>query len=158
MVNQSKVNDSRFWQRWLNSGSVGTIDDIRISKPGKHLIHVEIEKVLELVGAYRPDFNCPASVYAHVSKPVKKDGEDVQYAMLAIFPQHGIMHLGEINAETRMFGNYDPNWKDLALYTKSSNHVVNQVSVPSKQFDKLKTLDDVLGIPGISVKRTLIPV
>jgi hypothetical protein len=27
MVNQSKVNDPRFWKKWRESGAVGTIDD-----------------------------------------------------------------------------------------------------------------------------------
>jgi len=121
------------------------------------LIPVKVEKVLELKGADRPDLNCPSSVYAHISTPVKKDGQDIQYAMLAIFPQHGIMHLGNINPETKMFEHYDPNRHALALYTRAGNHVVNQVSVPTDQLEKLKTLEEVLSIEGISVKRELIP-
>ena len=94
------------------------------------LVPVQIEKVLELEGASRPDFNSSTSVYLHVSKPVKKDGQEVQYAMLAIFPQHGIMHLGDINPETRFFEHYDPEMRNFALYKRAENHVVNQVSVP----------------------------
>ena len=67
-------------------------------------IPTPIQKVLELQGAYRPDFNCLSSIYAHISNPViREKGQEIQYAMLAIFPQHGIMHLGNINPETRMF-------------------------------------------------------
>lgn len=133
-------------------------------------ITVQIEKVLELVDTNR-DPNCPdsvsihfskpvkrpTSVYAHVSKPVKRDGQDVQYVMLAISPQHGIMYLGEINPETRMFEHYDPEMRDPALYTRAGNHVVNQVSVSGEQLSKLKTLDEVLGIQGIFVRRRLTP-
>ena len=122
-------------------------------------IPVQVQKVLELEleGAYRPDFKCPSSVYAHISNPVKKDGQDTQYAMLAIFPQHGIMHLGDINPKTKMFEDYDPDIGKFALYTRAGNHVVNRVSVPSEQLNRLKTLDEVLAINGISVKRELIP-
>ena len=42
------------------------------------VVPVQIERVLELEGAYRPDFNCPSPVYAHISKPVNKDGRDVK--------------------------------------------------------------------------------
>ena len=114
------------------------------------LIPVEIEKVLELGGNF-PSF------YAHISKPVKRNGQNVQYAMLALFPTSGIMHLGEINPETRVFEHYDPEMRNFALYRRAPNHVVTQVNVPSEQLDRLKTLDEVLSIPSIFVKRELIP-
>lgn len=118
-------------------------------------IPVQIQKVMELKGAYRPDFNCPSSIYAHISKPVKRDGEDVQYAMLDIFPEHGVMYLGGIDPKTKMFNFFDPS--NPALYTRAGNHIVNQVSVPIEQLKKLPTLEEVLGIEDISVKRELIP-
>ncbi|NQU98563.1 hypothetical protein HQ533_03780 [Candidatus Woesearchaeota archaeon] len=121
------------------------------------MIPVQVQKVLELKGAYRLHPKSPSSIYAHISVPVKQDGQDVQYAMLAIFPQHGVMHLGEINPKTKMFENYDPKMHTLALYTRAENNVVNQVSVPSELFERLKTIDEVLDIEGISVKRELIP-
>ena len=117
----------------------------------------QIERVIKLEGAYRKDFNCKSSVYAYISKPVKRDGQYVKYAMLVISPQHGVMCLGDINSETKMFEDYDPKILTLALYTRANNQVVNQVFVPSKQLKKLKTLDDVLAIKGISVKIELIP-
>lgn len=120
-------------------------------------IPVQVQKVLELEGVYEPQFNGEASVYAHISKPVKKNGQDVQYAMLAISPQHGIMYLGNINPETKKFEYYDPKRHIFAWYARANNHVINQVSVPSEQLEKLKTLEEVLGIEGISVKRELIP-
>ena len=119
-------------------------------------IPIQVQRVLELKGAYA-DFNCPSSVYAHISNPVKKDGLNVQYAMLAIFPQHGIMHLGDINPKTKMFEHYDTEMPTLALYKRASNHVVNQVSVHIEQIKRLKTLEEVLSINGISIKRELIP-
>ena len=129
--------------------------------PKASYIPVEIEKVLELEGAIRPDFNCPSSVYAHISKAGKvrlgAQVEDVQYALIAIFPQHGIMHLGDIDPETKRFRDYDPHMKEFALYTRAKNHVVEQVLVRSDQIERLKTLDEVLSIDGISVKRELIP-
>jgi hypothetical protein len=127
-------------------------------------IPVQIQKVLELEGVYSMDRASPTSVYAHISKPVKRGAEDVQYAMLAIFPRHGFMNLGEIDPETRVFEHYDPDGvrkfgigTPNALYVRAGNHVVNEVSVPHEQIDRLKTMDEVLGIDGIFVKRELIP-
>ena len=120
-------------------------------------IPVEIQKVLELEGALRSDFMCATSVYAHISKPVKKDGTDVQYALMAIFPQHGIMHLGDINRDTKFFEHYDPAMRDSALYERADNHVVRKVMVPTEQLNRLRTLDEVLAIEGISIKRELVP-
>lgn len=120
-------------------------------------VPVEIEKVLELKGAIRLDLNCPSSIYAHISKPVDDRGKKVQYAMLAIFPQHGIMQLGNINPETMIFEYLDPSRRTLALYDRANNHVVESVSVPSDQFKQLRKLEEVLSIPRISVKRELLP-
>lgn len=118
---------------------------------------VQVQKVMKLEGANRPDSDDSSSVYAHISKPVRKDGQNVQYAMLAIFPQNGIMDLGNINPETKMFEHYDPEMSIFALYTRADNNVVNKVSVPSEQLEKLPTLEEVLGIESISVKEELIP-
>ena len=121
-------------------------------------ISIEIQKVLELEGAIRPDFNCPTSLYAHISKPVKRNrNEEVQYALIAIFPQHGIMELGEINPATRVFRGYDPRGIDLSFYERASNNVIKEIKVLGNQVRGLKTLDEVLAIEGISVKRELIP-
>jgi len=120
-------------------------------------IPVQVEKVLELEGAYRPDFNSRSSVYAHISVPVKIDEKDVQIVMLDIYPRRGIMYLGDINPETKMFEFYDPEMHQFAVYTRADNNVVSQVAVPSEQFEKLKTIDEVLNIEGITVKRELIP-
>jgi hypothetical protein len=120
-------------------------------------IPVKIEKVMELEGAIGPDFKYPPSVYAHISYPVNKDGAEVRYALLAIFPQHGIMHLGEINPRTKSFDHYDRHLHTPALYQRACNHVVNEVYVPVEQLKKLKTIDDVLSIPWIKVKRELFP-
>ncbi len=120
-------------------------------------IPVEIRRVLELEGAFRPDFNCPVFIYAHISEPVKKDGIDVQYALMAICPQHGMMDLGDINPKTRMFKTYDPQMINSSFYERVSNHVVKRVMILSDQLNKLRTLDDVLATKEISVKRELIP-
>ena len=120
-------------------------------------IPVEIEKVLELKGALRPDFNCPTSIYAHVSRPVKKEGRDVQYVLMAIFPQHGMMNLGTIKPNTQMFEKYSLEMGDFAFYERANNHVVKRVLVPTEQLNRLPILEDILRIPGISIKRELIP-
>ena len=120
-------------------------------------IPVQIEKVMELEGVYGPNSNYSSSVYAHVSMPLKKEGQSVQYVMIAIFPRHGTMPLGDINPVTKRFEHYDPDMNNLALYTRADNHVVTQVSIPVQQLERLKTLDDVLAIEGISIKRELIP-
>jgi len=121
-------------------------------------IPIEIEKVLELKGAIRSYPKGPSSIYAHISKPIDDKGEKIQYAMLAVFPQHGIMHLGNINSKTMMFENFDPNLRISAFYSRAENHVVSNIQVPSDQLEKLKKLEEVISIPGISVKRELIPV
>jgi len=133
------------------------IRDMDESEDFSHLkkIPVEVEKVLELEGVIRPDFT--SSIYAHISKPIKDNDRDVQYTLMAIFPQHGIMHLGSINPETRRFEHYDPDMINFALYTRADNHVVKTILVPLDQLDKLQVIDDVLKIEGISVKRELIP-
>ncbi|PIN94077.1 hypothetical protein COU54_00425 [Candidatus Pacearchaeota archaeon CG10_big_fil_rev_8_21_14_0_10_31_24] len=118
---------------------------------------VEIQRVLELEGALSSDFKCATSVYAHISKPEKKDGTDVQYALMAIFPQHRIMHLGDINRDTKFFEHYDSTMRDFALYERADNHVVRKVRVPIEQLNRLRTLDEVLAIEGISIKRELVP-
>lgn len=120
-------------------------------------IQLEVVKVLELIGAYSPDFNCPSSIYAHVSKLIKINDVGAQYAMLAMFSHHGTMHLGDINPGTKMFEHYDFNINGAALYTRAPNHIVNVVSVPIEQVNRLKTLDKILNINGISIKRELIP-
>ncbi len=124
---------------------------------------VDIEKVLELGDVIRPDFDCLSSVYAHISKPEIRSISEIlgepaqQYALLAIVPQHGIMNLGEIDPETRKFELYDSEMREYALYEIASNHVVNKIFVPSNQLDELKTLDEVLGIPGIDIIREMKP-
>ncbi len=120
-------------------------------------IPVQIEKVLELTGAIRPYPKSPASVYAHISKPVQDKFKQVQYAMMALLPQHGVMHLGNINPETMMFEHFDPDLRTPAMYKLADNQVVEQVSVHLNQMEPLKTLEEVLRIPGISIKRELIP-
>tara|TARA_Y100000310_G_scaffold127479_1_gene126607 strand:+ start:2866 stop:3234 length:369 start_codon:yes stop_codon:yes gene_type:complete len=115
-------------------------------------VNVGVEKVMELRGT--PNHG---SVYAHISKPINNDGGKVQYAMIAYFPQHGVMHLGNINPETREFELYDPDMTQIAFYERAGNHVVAEVSVPVDQLDKVKTLEDVLEIEGIRVERELFP-
>ena len=112
---------------------------------------------MELEGATRSDFSCPTSIYAHVSKPVRDQGREVQYAILDIYPRSGIMNLGNINPETRVFEHFDPGQGIQAHYRRADNHVVCEVFVPVEQLRDLKTIDDVLSIPGITVKRELIP-
>lgn len=130
-------------------------------------VPLQIEKVLELDGAHNPTFNAPAPVFAHISKPIKPEGRTnqdelfaqqpifVQYAILATNPQNEVMRLGEIDPETRAFEEYDPDGP--APYTRAGNHVVNQVYVPPGQMSRLKTLDEVLEIEGISIIRELFP-
>jgi hypothetical protein len=67
------------------------------------------------------------------------------------------MHLGNINPETKMFEHYGPDMKYPTFYKRGSNHVINEIYVLPAQLDKLKTLNEVLGIDGISVKRELFP-
>ena len=115
---------------------------------------IEIKKVIQLVGAFDPRYKSRTEVYAHIGKPVRDKGKEVQYAMLAIFPTNSIMRLGNINPETRMFEDISDN---NSYYERASNHVIRKVLVPTGQLPCLKTLEEVLAISGISVKRELIP-
>lgn len=122
-------------------------------------IRVKIQKVLELAGALTPNIlqhgtYCLTSVYAHISKPAKKDGIDVQYALIARFPRNGSMELGNINPDTRIFEEFS---QEPSFYERAENGVVKEVNVLADQLRKLRTLDDVLAIRGISVERELIP-
>lgn len=118
---------------------------------------VEIEKVLVLKGARDPIFeHATPVVYAHVSSLTSPDGKETKYALLALFPQHGVIYLGKINPRTGIF---DDNELPLtrAFYERAGNNVINSISLPDDQIGKLQTLDDILNIEGITVARELVP-
>ena len=83
--------------------------------------------------------------------------DPVQYVMLATAPEHGIIHLGEIGPETRVFGFFDINMRTFGFYDRSENYVINKVYVPNEQVARLTTIDKVLKIKCIHVKRELFP-
>ena len=121
-------------------------------------IAVDIEKVLELKGAIDPGTRGSMWVYAHISPPVDIGRGTAQYALLAPAPEHGIAYLGEINPETREFRTYEAiGISKPTYYERAKNRVIRQMSVPVDQLENLKTKDEVLAIPGISVGRELIP-
>lgn len=120
-------------------------------------VPVKIAKVLELEGAVDPTLKGNCWVYAHVSTPAMKDGQPVQYALLARAPQHGLTQLGEINPQTREFNTYEPTPAGQTFYERAGNHVIREMDVPVTQLEKLPTLDDVLAIPGLKVRREFTP-
>lgn len=135
-----------------------TTATILIQRISESQFPLDIQKVLELTGAIHPDYPCNTSVYAHVSYPISlSDKKSQAYACLAIFPQHGIMNLGNIDPKTKRFEGFNGKQTQIATYTRARNHVIKRVSIPAEQREKLKTLDEVLAIEGITIKRELIP-
>ena len=120
-------------------------------------IPMEIQRVLELEGAFSPEFNCPIYVYAHISEPAKKEGDGFEYALMAVSPQSGVMSLGDIQPRTRMFRVYDNLEANHSAYELASNSVVRKIMVPFNQVTRLRSLGEVLEIKGISVRRELVP-
>ncbi len=113
-------------------------------------IPVEIERVMELEGALssKPG-NEQIVVYAHVSKPVRDRGEYKRYAILASFPQNGMTNIGEIDPATRQFQNFQPDV--VVLYKRADNRVICEMNLLASELYRLKTIDDVLAIPGITM-------
>ncbi|MBI5332686.1 MAG: hypothetical protein HZB65_03875 [Candidatus Aenigmarchaeota archaeon] len=127
-----------------------------LDKTKKYLKELEIENVLELHGArHYMDSRSDIILYAHVSKPMEYKDNFVQYVMLAPGPQHGMIHLGEIDPETRCFRFFDKRMRIFGIYKRATNNVVNKVCVPHEQLEKLKTLNEILKINGIYVKREM---
>lgn len=120
-------------------------------------VPVKIEKVLEIEGARDPILKEGRFVYAHISTPTEVEGKPVQYALIAGFPQHGTARLGNIDPETKVFKWLTQEPFPQAFYERASNHVIQEMRVPAGQLDQLKTVDEVLAIEGIKVRRELIP-
>lgn len=113
-------------------------------------IPVRIQKVLQINTDPRMAGNWgPGIAYAHISQPVEDQGKMVQYALIAEFPQHGVMQLGNINPETGRFELLSPVY---VPYKRASNHVVQEVSVPARLLYELKTLDELLSNPKVRVE------
>lgn len=133
------------------------------------LVALRVDRVLELRGAFREAFGFvnPAAIYAFVCNPVRgmeeapgekrTAFEDAPYAFLAPAPQQGEISLGEIDPKTMMFVPYYSTGAEKALYLWAQNHIVDRVIVRPEQLGRLKRLDDVIAISGISVANELIP-
>jgi len=120
-------------------------------------IPVEIERVLKLEGALAPHTSTPIPVYAHISKTVIDNSFETKYVLLAPFPRGGEMGLGNINPKTKVLEPYGICAGGLALYERARNRVVSRVLVLPEAFEKLETLEDILGIQGISIKKEYVP-
>ena len=113
---------------------------------------VRIEKVLELDGAIRQDLDVVELVEAHISYP--RGYKDSRYALLFMMPQGGSSNLREIDPETRLISNVVGG---PVAYFRAPNRVINEIYVLPDDIGKLRTMEEVLGIPGISVTRELFP-
>ena len=83
------------------------------------------------------------------------DGGETQYALLAFFPQHGVMYLGQIDPKTGVFDDNEPLIR--AFYQRAGNKVICSISIPDNQRENLQALDDILKIERITVARELVP-
>ena len=115
-------------------------------------IPIEIEEVMELQGAFishgvNAHYRVP--LYAHVAKPVRDNGVEKRYVLLAHFPRHGMAGLGDIDSESKRFLEFRP--EVIAHYKRASNRVIYEMSVPASELSRLKTIDDVLAVPGIQI-------
>ena len=77
MVNQSKVNDPRFWKKWRDSGAVGTI---KTTYSGESDMY---QKMVEL----SPDKNPIFTGIAHLTEPREMQG--FIDSCVAHYRQHG---------------------------------------------------------------------
>ena len=110
-------------------------------------IPVEVDRVIEMEGI---EFRgLKARCYVHVSAPAKDHGTNKKYALIALFPQHGTMDLGDIDPKTREFSVYEEN--NPAFYERSANRVIKTVKVPIEQLPRFKTIEDILSIEGLKV-------
>ena len=110
---------------------------------------VKIEKVLEL--RYHPN---ATTVYCHVSTPVQDEGKEKRYALIAACPQGGRTLLGDIHPDQGEFREFS---REVTFYERASNHVVCQMHIPVAQLESLRTIDNVLASPHVSIVRELIP-
>jgi hypothetical protein len=118
-------------------------------------IPVRIQKVMQINTDPRIAGNQGHGIaYAHISEPVQGKGRNIQYALIAEFPRHGVMQLGNINPET---GKFEPLSPNEAFYKRAPNHVVREVSVPVEQLNELKTLEELLSIQKVRVDREFYP-
>jgi hypothetical protein len=119
-------------------------------------IPVRIQKVMQINTDSRIAGNQGHGIaYAHISEPIQDQGRNIQYALIAEFPRHGVMQLGNINPETGRFVPLSPT--DDAFYKRADNHVVREVSVPVEQLNELKTLDELLSNPKVRVDDEFFP-
>jgi len=117
-------------------------------------LNVSIIEVLELEGALCSEGKDKIPVYAHVTKPVKNGSS---YAILTPMFNHGVMMLGGINPNSRRFNFYENVEEYYASYETASNDVINEIRATVDQLDRLKSIDDILGIEGITIKNRSVP-
>jgi len=119
-------------------------------------IKIDIEEVHQLEGCSRVDTGSRADVFAHVGVfPKGTEGveEGAKYAFVsAPLPQHGIFSLGRIDLKTRVFHYIDP--RTPTVYSRP-DRVVSEVFVPVKQIREVQRFDEIIGAPGISIRKTL---
>lgn len=119
---------------------------------------VAIVKVLELVGIRDTKYGFDNMwVYAHISAPARTEKGPIQYALIAGAPQHGIAYLGTINPETREFSEFNRANGARTFYDRASNNVICKMYAPAYQMNQLQTLDEILAIEGLHLRRELIP-
>ena len=116
---------------------------------------IEIQRVLELHGTRDPIYeHATPRVFAYVTVPLKIDSTpEAEYALLTLFPQHGVMYLGGINPQTKIFDDNEPLIR--ALYEQAGNKTIRSVCLPLRHLDRLQTLDEILRIEGITIVKEL---
>jgi hypothetical protein len=64
---------------------------------------------------------------------------------------------GEINPKTRVFKTYSSCMGNCAFYKRATNGVIREVRVKPEELHRLKRLEEVLAIEGISIAKESIP-
>ena len=92
-------------------------------------------------------------LYADVTNEVEINGKRGNYALLSQGTRFGITSLGYIDTATREFKKFEPQVNTAFDSTQSGGGGrKTKMYVPISQLSELKTLDEVLAIPGISIK------
>jgi len=113
---------------------------------------LEIERSLYLDGfvSETPWLN------ADITREVEISGRNARYILLSQATRFGITYLGYIDPQTREFRKFDPELHTSFESTQAGGGGrKTKMYVPVTQLPDLRTLEEVLSIPGISIRREI---
>lgn len=115
----------------------------------QHYNRLKISRMIKIKGASHPLFpESPVTIEGYITTPVYREGHQTPLALLTTHAESGHIYLGEIDPTTKQFTYFDRS--NNAGYLQKSNGRIFVVLVPHVQRSRLKTLDEILAIPGIS--------